>query len=107
VRDQQRGVLVCVHRQVLVQECVPAFPPFSYGALTRHLAVYELAPTYSASTHQLTFPSESMTTIQFTIPKNVPSGQYLIRAEQVALHAAGSYGGAQVGHISLSIAVDC
>jgi hypothetical protein len=58
-------------------------------------AVYQNIPTYSSSTHQLTFPSESLSTITFTIPKSVPSGQYLIRAEQVALHAASSYGGAQ------------
>jgi hypothetical protein len=58
-------------------------------------AVYQNIPTYSSSTRQLTFPSTSLSTISFTIPKNVPSGQYLVRAEQVALHAASSYGGAQ------------
>ncbi|KAG7100239.1 hypothetical protein E1B28_002013 [Marasmius oreades] len=33
--------------------------------------------------------------VTFTIPKCVPSGQYLMRHEIIALHAAGSYPGAQ------------
>ncbi|KAI3605219.1 glycoside hydrolase family 61 protein [Moniliophthora roreri] len=33
--------------------------------------------------------------ITFTIPKNLPSGQYLVRIEHIALHSASSYGGAQ------------
>ena len=31
----------------------------------------------------------------FTIPSSLPSGQYLIRVEQIALHVASTYGGAQ------------
>ncbi|KAJ9143226.1 Carbohydrate-binding module family 1 protein [Coniochaeta hoffmannii] len=31
-----------------------------------------------------------------TIPKCIPNGQYLLRAEMIALHAAGSSGGAQL-----------
>ena len=31
----------------------------------------------------------------FTIPPETPSGQYLIRVEQIALHVAQSEGGAQ------------
>jgi cellulase len=31
----------------------------------------------------------------FTVPPNIPSGEYLIRAEVIALHVAGSSGGAQ------------
>nr|VWP00909.1 Uncharacterized protein [Ganoderma boninense] len=31
----------------------------------------------------------------FTIPKNLPSGQYLVRGEQIALHLAETFGGAQ------------
>jgi hypothetical protein len=31
----------------------------------------------------------------FTLPANLPPGQYLMRAEGIALHSAGEYGGAQ------------
>lgn len=31
----------------------------------------------------------------FTVPSKIPSGDYLVRAEAIALHAAGSVGGAQ------------
>jgi hypothetical protein len=33
--------------------------------------------------------------VSFTIPKNVPSGDYLIRVESIALHQANVVGGAQ------------
>ncbi|KAK7681395.1 hypothetical protein QCA50_015487 [Cerrena zonata] len=55
--------------------------------------VWEDAPTFGNG--QLTFPSTSMTDFTFTIPKSLPSGQYLIRGEQIALHVASTYGGAQ------------
>ncbi|KAI0656931.1 glycoside hydrolase [Cubamyces menziesii] len=44
---------------------------------------------------QLVFPSTSISEITFTIPKSLPSGQYLVRGEQIALHVASSVGGAQ------------
>ena len=34
--------------------------------------------------------------VNLTIPKNVPSGNYLIRVEGIALHQAQSVGGAQI-----------
>ncbi|KAG8698808.1 hypothetical protein FRC08_005689 [Ceratobasidium sp. 394] len=34
--------------------------------------------------------------VEFTIPSDLPAGDYLIRAEVVALHVAGSIGGAQL-----------
>jgi len=34
--------------------------------------------------------------VDFEIPKNVPSGKYLVRVESIALHQAQSVGGAQV-----------
>ncbi|CAL1699253.1 unnamed protein product [Somion occarium] len=55
--------------------------------------VWEDAPTYANG--QLTFPSTSITDFTFTIPKSLPNGQYLIRGEQIALHVASTYGGAQ------------
>lgn len=33
--------------------------------------------------------------VDFKIPSGIPSGDYLVRAETIALHAAGSSGGAQ------------
>ncbi|KAL4243985.1 Endo-beta-1,4-glucanase D [Abortiporus biennis] len=57
--------------------------------------VWENPPVFNAASRQLTFPSQNIQSFTFTIPKSLPSGQYLIRAEQIALHAATSYGGAQ------------
>ncbi|EUC60768.1 glycoside hydrolase family 61 protein [Rhizoctonia solani AG-3 Rhs1AP] len=34
--------------------------------------------------------------VEFTIPADLPAGHYLIRAEVIALHVAGSVGGAQL-----------
>ncbi|CAE6452898.1 unnamed protein product [Rhizoctonia solani] len=34
--------------------------------------------------------------VEFTIPSDLPAGHYLIRAEVIALHVAGSVGGAQL-----------
>ncbi|KAJ3575871.1 hypothetical protein NP233_g815 [Leucocoprinus birnbaumii] len=56
--------------------------------------IWEWSPTFSPSTG-LVFASENIQQFTFTIPKNVPSGQYLIRGEQIALHVASSVGGAQ------------
>jgi hypothetical protein len=38
-------------------------------------------------------PSAGLDTVTFTLPKNLPSGQYLVRAESIALHLASTYGG--------------
>jgi hypothetical protein len=34
--------------------------------------------------------------VSFTIPKNTPSGKYLVRVESIALHQAQNVGGAQM-----------
>ena len=34
--------------------------------------------------------------VEFTIPKSVPSGKYLVRVESIALHQAQNPGGAQI-----------
>lgn len=36
------------------------------------------------------------TTYPFTIPKSIPDGDYIIRAEQIALHQASQMNGAQI-----------
>ncbi|KAF2636134.1 glycoside hydrolase family 61 protein-like protein [Massarina eburnea CBS 473.64] len=43
-----------------------------------------------------TWPAYKKTSVEFTVPKNVPSGKYLIRVESIALHQAQSVGGAQI-----------
>lgn len=60
--------------------------------------IYEL--TYSEITDQglqwATFPNNAgVKNFTFTLPADVPSGEYLLRAEHVGLHGAGTVGGAQ------------
>ncbi|KXN92164.1 putative endo-beta-1,4-glucanase D, partial [Leucoagaricus sp. SymC.cos] len=43
----------------------------------------------------ISWPATALSTVTFTVPKNLPSGQYLVRVEAIALHAASTYGGAQ------------
>ncbi|KAI0089324.1 glycoside hydrolase [Irpex rosettiformis] len=56
--------------------------------------IWEWAPRYTPTTG-LIFDSENIQGVNFTIPKSLPSGQYLLRVEQIALHVAGTYQGAQ------------
>jgi hypothetical protein len=56
--------------------------------------VYQLSAVTNGGS-SITFPSDGKASIDFTIPKNLPNGQYLVRVENIALHSAGSYGGAQ------------
>ncbi|KAK2768501.1 hypothetical protein FQN54_000356 [Arachnomyces sp. PD_36] len=43
----------------------------------------------------LTWPSQDATTVSFDIPSSLPSGEYLVRVEHIALHSASAPGGAQ------------
>ncbi|KAI4915578.1 hypothetical protein J4E90_004023 [Alternaria incomplexa] len=43
-----------------------------------------------------TWPAYGKSQVQFQVPKNVPSGKYLVRVESIALHQAQSVGGAQM-----------
>ena len=52
----------------------------------------ELIDPPQAHRHQ---SSSGLTQVTFTLPPSLPSGQYLVRAEQIALHVAQSFGGAQ------------
>jgi len=56
--------------------------------------IWDWAPTWTKTTG-LTFASENIQQVTFTIPKSTPNGQYLLRLEQIALHVASSYQGAQ------------
>ncbi|KAH9913794.1 glycoside hydrolase, partial [Epithele typhae] len=71
----------------------PAANSPSAGTGKTWFKIWEDAPVYKNGA--LTFPSQTIDQITFTIPKNTPSGQYLIRAEQIALHVASTFAGAQ------------
>ncbi|KAI1084929.1 glycoside hydrolase family 61 protein [Whalleya microplaca] len=45
---------------------------------------------------EATWPAYNKQIVEFTVPKNVPSGKYLVRVESIALHQAQSVGGAQM-----------
>ncbi|KAF8290314.1 hypothetical protein DL93DRAFT_2169891 [Clavulina sp. PMI_390] len=67
----------------------------SAGGGATWFKIMQDAPYYNASAYSYVFPSQTATNITFTIPKATPSGFYLIRPEQIALHIASTYGGAQ------------
>ncbi|KAG9004899.1 hypothetical protein FRB93_010078 [Tulasnella sp. JGI-2019a] len=66
----------------------------SAGSGQTWFKIHEWPPAYN-STVGFTFQLEGATQFTFTIPAEVPSGQYLLRAEQIALHVASTFGGAQ------------
>ncbi|TFY62518.1 hypothetical protein EVJ58_g3822 [Rhodofomes roseus] len=61
--------------------------------------IWENTPSYTPGVNgqpgTLNFNFEDSNQITFRIPPSLPSGQYLIRGEQIALHVASTYGGAQ------------
>ncbi|KAF7983848.1 hypothetical protein HWV62_19129, partial [Athelia sp. TMB] len=57
--------------------------------------VYQISAVTNGGT-SITFPSQNLPGISFPLPKNLPTGQYLVRTEHIALHVAQSYGGAQI-----------
>jgi hypothetical protein len=91
---------------VYMSKASPAANSPSAGTGASWFKIYQDTPQYVASSHSLTFPSTSTfalalppcavylqqpiaaSTITFTIPKSLPSGQYLIRTEQIALHVS-------------------
>ncbi|KAF9468706.1 glycoside hydrolase [Collybia nuda] len=72
----------------------PAANSNSAGLGKTWFKIWEWSPTWTASAG-LSFPSADIVQFTFTIPKNTPNGQYLLRAEQIALHLSGTQGGAQ------------
>ncbi|TFK23800.1 glycoside hydrolase family 61 protein, partial [Coprinopsis marcescibilis] len=56
--------------------------------------VHEITANTNGGT-QLTFPSMNSNKVEFTLPKNLPNGEYLVRVENIAIHGAASFGGAQ------------
>ncbi|RDB26589.1 putative endo-beta-1,4-glucanase D [Hypsizygus marmoreus] len=43
----------------------------------------------------INWPAYNAPSVTFTLPKSLPSGQYLVRIESIALHSASTFGGAQ------------
>ncbi|KAF2743332.1 lytic polysaccharide monooxygenase [Sporormia fimetaria CBS 119925] len=43
-----------------------------------------------------TWPAYQKKSVDFTLPKSLPSGKYLVRVESIALHQASNPGGAQI-----------
>lgn len=56
--------------------------------------VFEMGPA-SITSEGLQWGSNGLQNFTFTLPEEVPAGQYLLRAESIALHGASVVGGAQ------------
>ncbi|KAL5535827.1 hypothetical protein ACEPAF_3921 [Sanghuangporus sanghuang] len=56
--------------------------------------LWELPPITDGG-QSISFPSEGTQNFVFTLPSSLPSGQYLLRIENIALHSASGFGGAQ------------
>lgn len=56
--------------------------------------VYQISAVTNNGT-SITFPAQNLPSVSFQIPRALPSGQYLVRMEAIALHVAETYGGAQ------------
>ncbi|QRV93845.1 glycoside hydrolase family 61 protein [Ceratobasidium sp. AG-Ba] len=63
------------------------------GSGANWFKIYAIGADFSSGT--LAWPTDNQSTFKFKIPANTPSGQYLLRIEHIALHAASTVGGAQ------------
>ncbi|KAE8379055.1 glycosyl hydrolase family 61-domain-containing protein [Aspergillus bertholletiae] len=57
--------------------------------------IWELGPT-SFGSDGIEWGVTNKANFTFTLPKEVPAGQYLVRIEHIALHGAGEFGGAEL-----------
>ncbi|KNG84793.1 hypothetical protein ANOM_006703 [Aspergillus nomiae NRRL 13137] len=57
--------------------------------------IYELGPT-SFGSDGIEWGVTGRSNFTFTLPKETPAGQYLVRIEHIALHGAGEWGGAEL-----------
>lgn len=55
--------------------------------------IYSQGATFSSGS--MTWASDGKQQVTVPLPKSLPSGEYLLRVEHIALHSAGSAGGAQ------------
>jgi len=56
--------------------------------------VYQISAVTNGG-ESITFPAEGVPGVSFTLPEALPTGEYLVRMEAIALHVAETYGGAQ------------
>ncbi|GAB1521535.1 hypothetical protein RhiTH_004632 [Rhizoctonia solani] len=63
------------------------------GSGANWFKIYALGANFSSGS--LAWPSDEKKTFKFKIPSNTPAGNYLLRAEHIALHGASTVGGAQ------------
>ncbi|KAJ7625909.1 glycoside hydrolase family 61 protein [Roridomyces roridus] len=56
--------------------------------------VYEITAVTDGGT-TISYPAQNLPSVSFTIPSALPSGQYLVRMEALALHLAETFQGAQ------------
>ena len=56
--------------------------------------VFEIPAVTDGGT-SISFPAQNVPSVNFTLPAALPSGQYLVRMEAIALHVASTFGGAQ------------
>ncbi|EKM57539.1 glycoside hydrolase family 61 protein [Phanerochaete carnosa HHB-10118-sp] len=88
----QAGSTVGFYLDIMMSPASPAANSPDAGTGQTWFKIYEEVPQYTNG--QLVFPATQQQ-VTFTIPSEVPSGQYLLRVEQIALHVAETYGGAQ------------
>ncbi|KZS88821.1 glycoside hydrolase family 61 protein [Sistotremastrum niveocremeum HHB9708] len=56
--------------------------------------VYQISAVTNGGT-SISWPAQNLAGVSFPLPKSLPTGQYLVRLEAIALHVASTYGGAQ------------
>ncbi|TEB37989.1 endoglucanase II [Coprinellus micaceus] len=56
--------------------------------------VHEI-PAVTNGGSSISFPAQNVQRYEFTLPSSLPAGQYLVRVENIAIHGASSFGGAQ------------
>jgi len=85
------GPLLVYMAQVPAGETAATFD----GSGSVWFKIYEQGPQFGGSA--LVWPTNDpdATTVSFTLPSELPNGEYLIRLEHIALHTATSVGGAQ------------
>ncbi|KAG8717405.1 hypothetical protein FRC09_014335 [Ceratobasidium sp. 395] len=52
--------------------------------------VYQVSPVTDGG-QSIAFPTDNITSMKFKIPSSIPSGEYLVRVEHIALHLAITY----------------
>ncbi|CAI7570845.1 unnamed protein product [Penicillium bialowiezense] len=58
--------------------------------------IYELGPKSFSSDDGIIWGANNIGNFTFQLPNEIPAGQYLVRIEQIALHGAGEWGGAEL-----------